>query len=365
MEQKNPQIDGNSLPNTSPLPPYDETCLPESGINGSSLPELTPSEKPGDNMTSQFDSPPGEHTANNSTNHKESILQRTEHTTEHHPQPNSLHGNAAAPRAHWRALSQFTDESDQLIWYLLEILAVTFSADFGSIKEAVASHYRETRRSNPNIKQHLPATFRTQAPRLLSDIDRFRLTRLCQLVRQNVGFAKGGNDFRSLKNQDTPFLKKFVTKPCQKYQLDVCYVLEVLGRYEVEDGPGGSIGERETLVGHRSYLNKLEKARAAGCNRPCDIFNEPSTQEMDLADTLRSHISIVDRLENVWPNGVGAILKRAVQGFAENTKFYTLCQSEEFNREMLTPWDEFYWPISKEYLELYSALGQATTNLVN
>jgi hypothetical protein len=121
---------------------------------------------------------------------------------------------------------------ENLAWILMEILATTFSADVDRIKKSIMRC--EGGRLNKFISK--PGDSGLQSAAL-----RETMRALCQLVRiykeelqagGTIGLDRFGKQYQEA-------LEKFILEPCQRYGLDVGYVLEMLGRYRDSSGQQG------------------------------------------------------------------------------------------------------------------------------
>jgi hypothetical protein len=129
---------------------------------------------------------------------------------------------------------------NNLAWILMEIMAVTFSADVDRIKKSIRMYHHDS-----------DALSKRGDTGLLTPYGRNQLVELCNLVRIYNEALQADGSLKRFGEQHKDILVLYIWEPCKRYGLNVSYVLEILGRYKGSGIDDGSNLKANTLVEYR------------------------------------------------------------------------------------------------------------------
>ncbi|KAF2715322.1 hypothetical protein K504DRAFT_457494 [Pleomassaria siparia CBS 279.74] len=219
--------------------------------------------------------------------------------------------------------------ADIFFWSLVQIMAVTFSADVQRLQAAML-------KENPSWDSFLSE----HSSSILTRHEKDAMEELCALVR-DLEEKLRRRCWPTVRQQDKDILVKFVLEPAQEMQIDSGYALEVMGRYRNFEACG--VRRIETLIDYwmPSY--------------PIILPNWTSPM-LDLADTLASHVSLIDSLGSGWSKGENLVLEDAMAKFRKDKGLEDVWNSKALQNEVFYSGGMCYWPLSDEYMNLAKAL---------
>ncbi|KAF2014402.1 hypothetical protein BU24DRAFT_423358 [Aaosphaeria arxii CBS 175.79] len=219
-------------------------------------------------------------------------------------------------------MTRFAKESreirdGQLIWSLVEIIAVTFSTDCRRLTAALEK----------NDPSWASIAGMEDSPSMTNETGRILLKEISALVRS---FQKemSRNRWLLIPKREKDLIEKIVLEPVIDFNLNLDYVLELLGRYD----------------------------RVEGCPRPestlvdCWLSRSPK-----LGDTIASHALIIRNVP--LGENVHHVLEDSIIRFQKENGLEGLCTSTELQKEsMLSVATMCCWPLSDEYMDLAQGL---------
>ncbi|KAF2657456.1 hypothetical protein K491DRAFT_691093, partial [Lophiostoma macrostomum CBS 122681] len=227
-------------------------------------------------------------------------------------------------------VASINDGIRRTLWraFLVEIMAVTFSAEFQQLQAAIT----QSGSLGP------PAVCMSDggSSSILTERYRAALGEMCALVRDVEEKLRCGRRL-AVRQHDKHLLSKLVMDPAARMQIDTAYVLEFLGRYRCfEDG--GRV-KTTTMLDHwtPSYLRIRPR-----CTAPV----------LDLADTLTSHATFIASLR--LPEEVDIVLDNAMDRFRREKGLKGLRNSKEllYGLRDLSYYGPCCWPLSDGYMDL-------------
>jgi len=215
--------------------------------------------------------------------------------------------------------------SSYFLWCLTEIMAVTFPTDFVRLKAIIAE-----------INPRWAVASNLQEPGSLFHIStRPIVAELTALVR-NLEESLAGNRWLFVHKKDKELVRRWVLLPVQALQMDLDYVLEVLGRYDCV--------AKKTLV---NYWMPLSPS-----NQPRDEL-----AMLDLGDTLASHTLLLYSLK--LGKELDFLFEESINTFWKDKGLEGLRTSEELQEESLFSGEKCCcWPLNDRYMNLAKVLRE-------
>jgi hypothetical protein len=207
----------------------------------------------------------------------------------------------------------------RILWFLLEIIAVTFSADCLKIKEVLVK-----------IDPHWARTLHIEDSSSIADVEaRATITEFTALIRT---LSKEMNHHRwllvGIRDQD--LIKKLVLEPVKDENLNLEYVLEIFGRYK----------------------------RTEGCYRPESTLVDywmSSSSSTDLGDAIASHVLLLQSLR--LDSELHLVIEDSITTYQKARGLEGLRTSEELQEEsILSLAETCCWPLSNVYIDLARGL---------
>ncbi|KAF1998654.1 hypothetical protein P154DRAFT_602817 [Amniculicola lignicola CBS 123094] len=213
------------------------------------------------------------------------------------------------------------------LWYLIEIIAVTFSVDFPRLKVAIT-------KSCPALIKDLG----TGSCSILNENHQAGLEELCALVRD---LEEKLRDCRwpSVRQQDKNLVVNVVLEPARKWKLDGEYVLEVFGRYKTSEVNG--VRKAETLVDYWMPPHSVIQQRS-------------KSSMLDMGDTLTSHAVLIASLK--LEERVERELENAMATFQKHKGLEKFKNSQELQSASVVLGKPCCWPLSSNYVRLFGVL---------
>ncbi|KAF2452217.1 hypothetical protein P171DRAFT_438813 [Karstenula rhodostoma CBS 690.94] len=224
-------------------------------------------------------------------------------------------------------------------WSLVQIMADTFSANFFSLRAAVAK----------DMVQKKMCAWDRDPNSILSEQGQDGLDQLCALVRK-LSADLQRNRWPAVCRWDKILLIQLVLKPAKRMNLPADYALEVLGRYSYSGEPGGAV--KTTMLDHWTPSHVGMRPR----------YTSPM---VDLGDTLASHAMLIETME--LREDKMEVMDDAVATFRKDRGMERLQNSKELQEEALL-WKRkvvgaaplaCLWPVSDEYYNLAKVLRES------
>jgi hypothetical protein len=210
-------------------------------------------------------------------------------------------------------------QRDRLLWFLVEIIAVTFSTDCRRLKEVML-------KTDPGWA----VTVRIKDPSSITHAQgRAWIAELSNLIR-NLQKEMSYGRWLLVRGRDKDLVQKIVLEPVKDLGLNLEYVLEGVGRYK----------------------------RAESSRRPESTLVDycmPSSSSTDLGDTIASHALLLQSLK--LEAELYSILEDSIVTYQKENGLERLRTSKELQEESkLSLAKTCCWPLSDVYMDLARGL---------
>ncbi|KAL5448966.1 hypothetical protein PMIN07_004124 [Paraphaeosphaeria minitans] len=341
-EEETAQANEAELPN-SPPPPYAESS--SQGCTDHFFQSYT-------EHSSQICT---EHSSQSRTKHalsRRSMLFRrheNNHHTTRHPAAIRVQYPPPPDNNPYPILSKYVESCSRhgcakLYWVLVEILAVTFRLNHAKTLSPTTSSVPELSRLRRAFANTDPAWVHN----LVDDKDesstrneagKEMTIEVCTLVR-NLQSIMARNRWLLVHPRDKLLVEKMVLEPIRDLELNLDFVLELLGRYNRYYGYGSRRPESTLLD-----------------------FWTTSPRATDLADVIASHALLLQDL--VLVKEMRQVLEEYIAEFQKKNGLEELCTSSELQEESLRSGATCCWPLSDGYMDLARGLRTLGTSFIH
>lgn len=211
-------------------------------------------------------------------------------------------------------------------WVLVDVVAATFSTDLGDLKTALMK-----------VDPDWAPVMALDSSSIWDKEGRALVVETCALV-QNLEREMARSRWLLIHPRDRYLVKKMVLDPVQRYNMNLDFVLEALGRFK--RGQNGRRPE-STLLDH--------------------WMTSPHTT--DLGDTIASHSLLLQRF--MLEDEVRLVLEDYVAAFQKREGLEELCTSKELQEESLVPGSTCCWPLSDGYMNLARGLRALKKSVIH
>ncbi|KAF9741845.1 hypothetical protein PMIN01_01384 [Paraphaeosphaeria minitans] len=223
----------------------------------------------------------------------------------------------------------------KLYWVLVEILAVTFRLNHA--KTELSRLRRAFANTDPAWVHNLVDDKDESSTR--NEAGKEMTIEVCILVR-NLQSIMARNRWLLVHPRDKLLVEKMVLEPIRDLELNLDFVLELLGRYNRYYGYGSRRPESTLLD-----------------------FWTTSPRATDLADVIASHALLLQDL--VLVKEMRQVLKEYIAEFQKKNGLEELCTSSELQEESLRSGATCCWPLSDGYMDLARGLRTLGTSFIH
>ncbi|PVI00354.1 hypothetical protein DM02DRAFT_655559 [Periconia macrospinosa] len=221
--------------------------------------------------------------------------------------------------------------ANMLLGILLDIMVYTFRVDIPQLKNVLT-----TLRPSQN-KTYFDAI--GNANQLRSENDMKKSRELCQLVRY---LFMARHQWAFVSELDKELARMYILEPVMDLDIDLRYVLEVLGMYIHPENPNVA---STTLVDYWMEFAAVQTPLVKYWNRRRTEFHNTTCIE----GTLASHVLLIRSL-HLHPT-LTHLLENAILRFKQENGLQDHDTSKEMPEDSLRSERTIYWPLRVDYIE--------------